>query len=60
MTGMTRMLSSRLALSLVVLAFVQVLNVSQAFAQGFRPGRPVEGVYKDRIIPHWLTGNTRF
>ncbi len=56
----TRVVSGRLGLSLAVLAFVQVLNVSQAFAQGFRPGRPVEGVYKDRITPRWLAGNMRF
>jgi dipeptidyl aminopeptidase/acylaminoacyl peptidase len=54
------MVSGRLAVSLVVLALVQVGNVSQASAQGFRSSRPVEGVYKDRITPHWLAGNTRF
>jgi dipeptidyl aminopeptidase/acylaminoacyl peptidase len=60
MTRMTRMISARLVVSLVVLAFVQMGNVSQASAQGFRSSRPVEGVYKDRITPHWLAGNTRF
>jgi dipeptidyl aminopeptidase/acylaminoacyl peptidase len=60
MTRTTRTVSGRLALSLAILALVQVVNASQIFAQGFRPGRPVEGVYKDRIVPRWLAGNTRF
>jgi dipeptidyl aminopeptidase/acylaminoacyl peptidase len=60
MTRTTHMVSGRVAVSLVVLAFVQALNVPQASAQGFRSGRPVEGVYKDRITPHWLADNARF
>ncbi len=60
MTRTTRLVSGRLAASLMMLAFIQVLNVSQASAQGFRPSRPVQGVYKDRITPHWLTDSTRF
>ncbi len=60
MTRATRIVSGRFVASLVVLAFVQALNVSETLAQGFRPSRPVEGVYKDRITPHWLAGNTRF
>jgi dipeptidyl aminopeptidase/acylaminoacyl peptidase len=45
---------------LTVLALVPTLNGSQASAQGFRPSRPVQGVYKDRITPHWFADNTRF
>jgi dipeptidyl aminopeptidase/acylaminoacyl peptidase len=60
MTKTVRIPSSRLLMPLVALAFVQILSTSQAFAQGFRSSRPVQGVYKDRITPHWLADNTRF
>jgi len=61
MTKITRTTFRRPLVSFTALAFVQILSMSQVFAQGgFRPSRPVEGVYKDRITPRWLTGNTRF
>jgi len=60
MISSARVTTSRLIVSFAVLALVQALNVSLAAGQGFRPSRPVEGVYKDRITPHWLAGNTRF
>ncbi|MCX5644233.1 MAG: DPP IV N-terminal domain-containing protein [Phycisphaerae bacterium] len=61
MTRAARIPSRRPVVLFLALAFVQVLNTSQAFAQGgFRPARPVQGLYKDRITPHWLAGNTRF
>jgi dipeptidyl aminopeptidase/acylaminoacyl peptidase len=55
-----RVTTNRLFVSFAVLALIQALNVSEAAAQGSRPSRPVEGVYKDRITAHWLAGNTRF
>jgi dienelactone hydrolase len=44
----------------IAMAFIQIVNTSQASAQGSRPSRPVQGVYKDRITPHWLADNARF
>ena len=61
MTRIARITSSKLTVLFMTLAFVQVLNVSQASAQGgFRPSRSVQGLYKDRITPYWFTDNTRF
>ena len=61
MTRTARVTSSRLVVLFVVLAFIQALGTSQAFAQGgSRSSRPVQGVYKDRIVPHWFGDNTQF
>ncbi len=60
MTRIAFRVSHRFAVVFVASALVQVLSTSQVFAQGFRPSRPAEGVYKDRITPQWLAGNTRF
>ncbi len=57
---MTSMVSRRFAVAFVVLALIQTPSMSHASAQGFRPSRPIQGVYKDRITPHWLSNNTRF
>jgi hypothetical protein len=54
------MVAHRLAVSLVAMALVPLLNVSPASAQGSRSSRPAQGVYKDRITPHWLADKTRF
>ena len=60
MTRIVRIPSARLTMSFMALAFVQILSTSQVWAQGTRPPRSVQGLYKDRITPHWLAGNTRF
>ena len=59
MTRMTRIPSSRLTAAFLALAFVQILGTSQTLAQGFRGARP-QGVYKDRITPHWLADKVHF
>ncbi len=57
---MTSIGSRRFAVGFVVFALVHIPNMSRASAQSLRPARPVQGVYKDRITPHWLADNTRF
>jgi dipeptidyl aminopeptidase/acylaminoacyl peptidase len=44
----------------VALVFIQILGTSPAPAQNARGVRPVQGLYKDRITPHWFGDNTRF
>ena len=60
MTRSTRLPSSRLVVSFLALAMAPILSTSPTWAQGLRGGRPVQGVYQDRITPHWLADNTRF
>ncbi len=60
MTRTVRLTSSRLIVLFTALAFVQARNMPQASAQGYRSARPVQGVYKSRITPHWLADDTCF
>jgi dipeptidyl aminopeptidase/acylaminoacyl peptidase len=60
MTRTTRIPSRRLVVASVALVFIQILGISPASAQNARGSRPVQGLYKDRITPHWLADNTRF
>jgi hypothetical protein len=61
MTRTVRVTSGRLIVLLIMLTLLPVRNMSQARAQGgFRSSRAVPGVYKDRIVPHWLADNVRF
>jgi len=60
MTAIGRIVSGRISMALVALACLQMFHASQILAQGPRAGRPAQGVYKDRITPHWFGDNTRF
>lgn len=51
---------SRLTALFLAIVLTQIVSPFPASAQGFRPSRPVQGVYKDRITPHWFDNNMRF